>query len=133
MHEVKPVTKGTRVTVTYLIETKEDNANDKTAGCTGSSKGFFCGPVDATMNTSKVDELLDNLKGMRRRGRVGRARDHPYHLFFNSLLELPAQFVKIGMFLSHKYTSTAIDMETLKVYSLPSCFRYSFSSSSIVF
>ena len=69
VHEVKPVTKGTRVTVTYLIVTKNHKGTYKYGKKMKPSKKFFCGPVDATMNMSKVHELLGHLNGMSRRGR----------------------------------------------------------------
>ena len=71
VHEVKPVTKGTRVTVTYLIDTTNDKGKYNYSQKKKPSKKFFCGPVDATMNLSKVHELLGHLNGMSRRETKG--------------------------------------------------------------
>ena len=75
MHEVKPVTEGTRITVTYLIDTKEDKDDYMSCYYRSLSKDFFCGPVDATMNLSKVHKLLDHLNGMKDTRRRGRFRE----------------------------------------------------------
>eukprot|EP00026_Physarum_polycephalum_P004039 Phypoly_transcript_04056.p1 GENE.Phypoly_transcript_04056~~Phypoly_transcript_04056.p1 ORF type:complete len:720 (+),score=149.53 Phypoly_transcript_04056:104-2263(+) len=89
IHEVKPVTKGTRITVTFLVS-KTDAAQYYYGKPDFKKNQFFCGPVDATMSTAKIDSLLEHMSG------------------------LPTSVKKFGLFLSHKYTTTAINMETLK-------------------
>jgi hypothetical protein len=68
VHEVKPVTIGTRITVTYLLEELEEEAENynyfDAQKKTHSAKSFFCGPADATMSVAKIDGLVAHLDSM---------------------------------------------------------------------
>eukprot|EP00026_Physarum_polycephalum_P004229 Phypoly_transcript_04246.p1 GENE.Phypoly_transcript_04246~~Phypoly_transcript_04246.p1 ORF type:complete len:721 (+),score=97.05 Phypoly_transcript_04246:173-2164(+) len=93
IHEVKPVTKGTRITVTFLIENKKDpNDWERRPPQFNPTvvRNFFCGPSDMEKNVTRAKNIVEILN------------------------DLPASIVKIGLFLSHKYTATAMRMETLK-------------------
>ncbi len=56
IHEVKPVTEGTRITITYLIETTTDKKyywNDP-----AKQSKYWCGPEDKSANEANINAFV---------------------------------------------------------------------------